>query len=619
MFCLKNKKIFLLFVLLLFILILPGCNKKIYDEKYAIDYKEIYNQPHDDYYVYFYKQNCSYCDGVFDLINKYLNSEAQTKLFVCDITNTEIARIYEGEKGQGSQGQHYINGIKKYEDLYIGGAPLLIKITNKESNYIASGRKDVKLYVNDILNNAHKHVHKYNDGVCKCGEKQVFTVYFKDSDGTILKEEKVIYGNNANPPQVKEKEDYEFIGWDNDIYNITTSQTFIAQYQYTKAYIIDEFGLPQLTEAGQEYIKTLYCEAMNTEKDHSSMYITKYIGNFNGAEVVKFERGGVDWVTYEIIEDLVFELRDGGDYYEVIYQNEVYRLPEAYKEKILTYEDIKEIYRLDALWEEYNRFDIFDAFGLRFVLTLHGEKQLKEAYYNQFLKDKGEYTIDDVIIKDYICWTGLGAEKSYRAAIFDYKGSDYTKGTYTERIAGYDFTYDDNNTIMVWHNSNQFYTLKNLYSKGLIEDKYVEIICNYYNKKYTVDFIEKEKELFFEYYPKVVDKIKQAYLNTYYPDSEYSIEDLEIKEFYVSSYTKMYIVKIINNKDLKEEDLYTTNIGGYEIIDDKNNPIFYFLNYHDVSVCKFLKLEEAYYAGFLPRRVLHMVELTQKNIYYKNN
>ena len=47
---------------------------------------------------------------------------------------------------------------------------------------------------------------------------------------------------------------------------------------------------------------------------------------------------------------------------------------------------------------------------------------------------------------------------------------------------------------MVWHNSNQFSTLKNLYSKGLIEDKYVEIICNYYNKKYTVDFIEEEKE-----------------------------------------------------------------------------------------------------------------------------
>ena len=83
--------------------------------------------------------------------------------------------------------------------------------------------------------------------------------------------------------------------------------------------------------------------------------------------------------------------------------------------------------------------------------------------------------------------------------------------------------------------------------------------------------------------------------------------------------TLKYFLKIINKKDLKEEDLYETNIGGYEIIDDKNNPILYFINYHDVSVCKLLKLEEAYNSGFLPRIALQMVEYTQKNIYYKNN
>lgn len=616
---LKNSIFFSFLLLLTFIL--SGCSiiQKNYDAKYMIEDYNIFNKSEDEYYVYFFKDNCKYCIDSYETINKYLKSSADIKLYVCDLTDSTLKRIYEGENGQGIEGYFFVNGVTEYSELYIATVPSLIKIKDGISEFITSGRKNIITYVENITPSNPNHNHEYIDGVCKCGEKQVFTVFFKDSDGTILKEEKVIYGNHANPPQVKEKEDYVFIGWDNDIYNITTSQTFIAQYKYTKSYIIDEFGLPQLTEEGQEYIKTLYCEATNTEKDHSLMFIKKYIGNFNGAEVVKFERSGVDWLTYEIIEDLVFKLLNGGDYYEVIYENKVYRLTEAYDEKILTYDDIKEIYRLDALWEEYNRFDIYDVFGYRYVLTLHGAKQLKEAYYNQFLKDNGEYTIDDVIIKDYICWTGLGLEKSYRAVIIDHKGSNYTKGTYTENIAGYDFAYDDNNTILVWHNKDKFYTLKDLYLKSMIEDKYVEDIFKHYNKKYTVELIEEHQNKFLDKYTTVVNKLKQVYLNTYYPNSEYTIDDLEIKELYVSTYNKTYIVKIINKKDLKEEDLYETNIGGYEIIDDKNNPILYFLNYHDVSVCKLLKIEEAYNSGFLPRRALQMVEYTQKNIYYKNN
>ena len=56
----------------------------------------------------------------------------------------------------------------------------------------------------------------------------------------------------------------------------------------------------------------------------------------------------------------------------------------------------------------------------------------------------------------------------------------------------------------------------------------------------------------------VVDKIKQAYLNTYYPDSEYSIEDLEIKEFYVQALQKEPLALI--NYLVKEIKLYNDKI-----------------------------------------------------------
>lgn len=56
----------------------------------------------------------------------------------------------------------------------------------------------------------------------------IFDVVFKDSDGTVLKEEKVKCGENATAPKMKNKDD--FVGWSRDITNITSDLEVVAKY-----------------------------------------------------------------------------------------------------------------------------------------------------------------------------------------------------------------------------------------------------------------------------------------------------------------------------------------------------------------------------------------------------
>ena len=218
----NNVKYIILFVLLFS---LCGCSlfKKQYESEYIIEDVNIFNQIENEYFVYFYKTDCPYCDDVYDIVNDYLHSEANTKLYVCDLTNSSLKKIYEGSDGQGTEGLFFVNGVTMYNELHIAAVPSLIKVSDGISEFIVSGRKKVIEYLDNILINIPNHVHQYKDGVCACGDKQVFTVFFKDYDGKILKEEKVLYNNQAKPPQLSPREGYLFTGWDGDIYNITKS------------------------------------------------------------------------------------------------------------------------------------------------------------------------------------------------------------------------------------------------------------------------------------------------------------------------------------------------------------------------------------------------------------
>lgn len=159
MYLLKNKKLLLL--LLVLCIFITGCKQQKFDDVISID--EIFAQEEEKYYVYFYKDNCPYCKDCFNDIKEYIKKakeEEFVKLYVCDLTseyNSVIKRPYEGGNGQGSSGKYYVDGVTKYEDLYISGTPSIIRIDeNKTSYFCVSGRKDVKEFINEIKNTTNK-------------------------------------------------------------------------------------------------------------------------------------------------------------------------------------------------------------------------------------------------------------------------------------------------------------------------------------------------------------------------------------------------------------------------------------------------------------------------------
>ena len=82
----------LVLILLLTLLLILGCSNKDngYDKDYIIKEEDIYNQIDDEYYVYFYKNDCPYCDDVYQIINEYINKSQEknlTKLYVCDLSD----------------------------------------------------------------------------------------------------------------------------------------------------------------------------------------------------------------------------------------------------------------------------------------------------------------------------------------------------------------------------------------------------------------------------------------------------------------------------------------------------------------------------------------------------
>lgn len=64
----------------------------------------------------------------------------------------------------------------------------------------------------------------------------VFTVVFKDEDGTILKTERVQFGRDANAPSVENKGEREFLGWDISYFNIKSD--IVVNAIYTPLYIV---------------------------------------------------------------------------------------------------------------------------------------------------------------------------------------------------------------------------------------------------------------------------------------------------------------------------------------------------------------------------------------------
>lgn len=158
MYYLKNK--LLLLLIILFSIVLVGCENKEYTSN-VITEENIMKQEEKEYYVYFYKDNCKYCEDVFDIVNEYLNNPTELKLYVCKIgPGSVINKTAESGNGQGPNGKYYVDHVIDYEELYIAGAPSLIRVRFNgaiyECFFVTSGRKNIIQYFTDLNNKEEK-------------------------------------------------------------------------------------------------------------------------------------------------------------------------------------------------------------------------------------------------------------------------------------------------------------------------------------------------------------------------------------------------------------------------------------------------------------------------------
>jgi thiol-disulfide isomerase/thioredoxin len=158
--CLLKNKI-LLILLVILCIFGYGCKQKKFEDVITID--QIFTQEEAQYYVYFFKEKCPYCEDCFEEIKAYIESQDEKellKLYVCDLTdefNSIIKRPYEGEGGQGTEGRYFVDGVTNYEDLYISGTPSIIRIDENDVSYFCvSGRKKVLQFIDEIKNTTNK-------------------------------------------------------------------------------------------------------------------------------------------------------------------------------------------------------------------------------------------------------------------------------------------------------------------------------------------------------------------------------------------------------------------------------------------------------------------------------
>ena len=110
----KNKVVILVIMSLILILGNLGCG---FMNKNEIEIKEIFSQKEDEYYIYFYKDDCPYCDMVTEEIK--LLEQGNIKVYKINLSKKNNQLIGRGyENGQGSNGKFYVDGISKYDELW---------------------------------------------------------------------------------------------------------------------------------------------------------------------------------------------------------------------------------------------------------------------------------------------------------------------------------------------------------------------------------------------------------------------------------------------------------------------------------------------------------------------
>ncbi len=142
------KRILLVVILMLFPICLFACGDSIKDLNIIAD-TLIFDMTEEEYLIFFYKDGCSYCDKIVPDVVDY-QKKGRLPIYSVNLDNGEksaILRTYKGSDAQGNDKDYFVNGVTKYEDLYVPGTPSLILVTTvngqKESRFLTEGKTNV--------------------------------------------------------------------------------------------------------------------------------------------------------------------------------------------------------------------------------------------------------------------------------------------------------------------------------------------------------------------------------------------------------------------------------------------------------------------------------------------
>ena len=136
----------------------------------------------------------------------------------------------------------------------------------------------------------------------------LYTVTFYDGYGGVLKEEQVIRGNSATPPEVPPREGYVFLGWEGDYENVTSDQDIYALWQ---AQTSIEDAKVVLTATSYTYngkvkkpgIKTIAGQTLVEGTDYTAKWSSdspKDVGNYTVTITGTGKYTGVTSASYKI-------------------------------------------------------------------------------------------------------------------------------------------------------------------------------------------------------------------------------------------------------------------------------------------------------------------------------
>ena len=297
----------------------------IRNEEYrTIKEEDIFNQNEESYFVYIYRDGCSWCKKISDRVKAYIykttlaNYSYSMKVFPLNLTEggskASIFRSYDGDDGEYNDGKFKVTGLTSIDEMYISSTPALIRIDIidgvRTAKFVAGG-------ATNVINAIEKEL-VYKEGSTK---KNYFNIEYILNGGTFKNEpSSIFYSWEKVPLPIPEKNGYVFIGWyENEIeVKELEERDYVLEARYMEYYLPSEIMASDLYQLSystyyvcfikddlsyyDELVKTLTLFSINVDenifvinidKDENKVIKRSYTGEGGQSDTGRFFVNGV--------------------------------------------------------------------------------------------------------------------------------------------------------------------------------------------------------------------------------------------------------------------------------------------------------------------------------------